>query len=375
VWDRQAAEQALAENVKRIACFVSPHGFGHAARASAVIRALQKRVPRLHADIFTTVNESFFHASLAEGRYACHRCLTDIGLVQKSSIHEDLPATVERLNSFFPLRDDGLAELAAQVAGASFALCDISPLGIRVARLAGVPSVLVENFTWHWIYGGYAPVSADLNRHAVYLQGLFESADVHIQTEPVCEPGAADLTTGPVSRELRSERTAMRRHSGIPQEAKAVLLTMGGVSDDYAFLDTLAAQRHILFVIPTSVSAIRRQHNLLLVPHGAGLYHPDLVNACDGVVGKLGYSTIAEVYQAGVPFGYITRPCFREAEILAAFVDREIPSVRISHDEFFDGRWISSLPALLALVRVERRGAGGADQIADYLLQRFALRP
>ena len=31
-------------------------------------------------------------------------------------------------------------------------MCDISPLGLMVAERAGLPSVLVENFTWDWLY-------------------------------------------------------------------------------------------------------------------------------------------------------------------------------------------------------------------------------
>jgi hypothetical protein len=57
-------------------------------------------------------------------------------------------------------------------------------MGIPVAQKAGVASVLVENFTWDWLYRQYVADAGELSAHITYLQGLFEAADYHIQTEP-----------------------------------------------------------------------------------------------------------------------------------------------------------------------------------------------
>jgi hypothetical protein len=38
----------------RIACFVSSHGFGHAARASAIMEAVTEKNSSICFDIFTT---------------------------------------------------------------------------------------------------------------------------------------------------------------------------------------------------------------------------------------------------------------------------------------------------------------------------------
>jgi len=48
----------------RIAYFVTPHGFGHAARAAAVMVALQEIDPTIQFDIFTQVPRWFFQDSL-----------------------------------------------------------------------------------------------------------------------------------------------------------------------------------------------------------------------------------------------------------------------------------------------------------------------
>ncbi len=352
----------------RIAYFVSPHGFGHAARACAVMAALHEIDPAFHFDIFTRVPRWFFADSL-RGAFTYHSLLTDIGLVQETALRENLAATVAALNCFLPFRPTLVRDSAAQVARlkCELVVCDIAPLGIAVARAAGVPSVLIENFTWDWIYQGYQRDEPRLSDAIAYLRGAFHAADYHIQTEPVCRYSAADLITAPVSRAPRLSRQATRKKLGTPRTAKAVLITMGGIPGEYNFLRRLEEQRGVYFVIPGNGGSARREGNLVLLPHHSEFYHPDLVNACDAVIGKLGYSTVAEVYRAGVPLGYVSRARFRESGVMARFVRRQMNGVAISEAQFLTGDWLRHLPDLLALPRVRRREPNGATQVARFL--------
>ena len=58
-----------------------------------------------------------------------------------------------------------------------------------------------------------------------------------------------------------------------------------------------------------------REKNVILLPANTDLYHPDLVHAADAVVAKLGYSTVAETYSAGVPLGIFLAVIFRSLNI------------------------------------------------------------
>ena len=357
----------------KIAYFVSPHGFGHAARACAVMAALHEIDPTFHFDVFTRVPRWFFADSL-RGAFTYHSLLSDIGLVQETALREDIAATVARLNRFLPFRAALVRECAAQVTRlkCELVICDIAPLGIAVARAAGVPSVLVENFTWDWIYQGYRRDEPRLSDAIAYLRGAFREADYHIQTEPICRYDAADLTTAPVSRAPRLSRQATREKLGIPRRAKAVLITMGGIPGEYDFLHRLGGQRGVHFVIPTNGAPVRRNGNLVLLPHRSEFYHPDLVNACDAVIGKLGYSTVAEVYHAGIPLGYISRARFRESGVMARFVQRHMSGLPIPEVQFYNGDWLRHLPDLLALPRVSQRKPNGAMPAAKFLAHLLA---
>jgi hypothetical protein len=352
---------------RRIAYFITPHGYGHASRASAVMAALQELEPSLHFDIFTMTPDWFFQDSLP-GAFSYHSLLTDIGLIQKNSLSEDLPATLQCLNSFLPFDPAQIKTLAGQIKpNCGLVICDIAPLGIAVAREAGLPSVLIENFTWDWIYQGYPDYAEPLKPYVDYLSRLFEAADYHIQTEPACQPRAADLTSSPVSRRLKTSAAQVRQKLGISPEAKIVVLSMGGMSWDYAFLEQLEARAGLYFVIAGSKRPIRGPENVMILERDAGIFHPDLVNAGDAIIGKVGYSTLAETYQAGIPFGYIPRPAFRESPVLVDYIETKMRGLSFSESDLDNGQWLAKLPELLALPRLQRDQSGGAAQIARFV--------
>lgn len=353
----------------RIAYFITPHGYGHAARAAAVMDALSSLDRQIGFEIFTQVPRWFFEDSL-EYPFGYHALLTDIGLAQKNSLAEDLPETVRRLASFLPFDAALLDNLAGQVKrlGCQMVMCDISALGIAVAKAAGLPAVLVENFTWDWIYEGYLAAEPQLAPYISEFQSWFADADYHLQTEPICQPRPASLTTRPVSRKSRTPANETRQKLGLPAQARVVLLTMGGIPWEYTFLEKLADQQVCYFIIPGGAAHLERQGNLVLLPHHSEFYHPDLVNAADAVIGKLGYSTLAEVYHAGIPFGYIPRPDFRESDVLTRYVEQYMAGLAITAAQFARGEWISLLPDLLALPRLERCASNGAEQAAQFML-------
>jgi hypothetical protein len=351
---------------------VSAHGFGHAARASAVVDALLAARPTLHPHILTTVPRWFFADSLS-GPFTMHRLRTDVGLVQRNPLEEDLQATVRKLDALLGPRFGTVDRIARRItaAGCRLVISDIAPLGLAAARRAGVPSVLLENFTWDWIYRRYRPPAPALEAHAATLAGLFASADLRIQTEPACEPRPEALTVAPVARQARSTPEATRRALGLRQRDQVVLLTMGGVGWDYRSLDGLARHPKASFVVPGGAPSVCRRGRLVVLPFHSEFHHPDLVRAADVVVGKLGYSTVAETWRSGSAMAYITRPRFPESPVLASFVRRTMSSAEITERAFNDGSWLDAIDGLLEAPRRVRRSPDGAVQAATGILDRF----
>jgi hypothetical protein len=339
----------------------------------AVMDAIQCR-SAVRFEIFTRVPRWLFEQSLNEP-FGYHELRTDIGLAQQDALHEDIPETLRQLDAFLPYSPALLDQLAQQVRalGCTMILCDIAPLGIAVARMAGIPSVLVENFTWDWIYAGYLADEPRLQRHIDTLHAVFTSATCHVQTEPVCLHTSSDLCSAPVSRAPRTPAREVRAQLGVDDRQKLVLITMGGLSgsDAHTFIDQLAAQRGITFIIPGGDAALHTEGNVIVLPYHSRFYHPDLVNAVDALVGKTGYSTVAEAYHAGVPYGYVPREHFPESEVMEAYIQAHMRGSRIGEDEFRSGAWLQRLPELLALGRITRDEPNGAEQVAEFVLSQM----
>lgn len=348
-----------------IAYFITPHGFGHASRAAAVMAALSELIPGIRFELFTTCPPRIFAASL-ETDFGYHHIHADIGLVQTSPLAEDLAATCRQLDQMLPFDQalaDGLAKTIRKL-NCRLVICDIAPLGIVAARAAGLPSVLVENFTWDWIYSGYLKVAPRLQPHIEYLSLIFRLCDHHIQTRPLCRPVAGSFQAAPISRRALSPRARVRARLGMDGRDKMVLVSMGGVPDRFDFLSRLPGQIEPFLVIPGADGRSSPHPRVLLLPTHSDFYHPDLMGAADALVAKAGYSTIAEAYQCGLPFGYVRRPQSPESDALEKFITGHLPSKAITPQAYTDGSWIGDLSELLSMPRGVAQSENGAVQAA-----------
>ena len=356
-----------------IAFFISPHGFGHAARACAVINAIQNIDPTIFVHIFSSIPKWFIEESFVKN-YQYHYFITDIGLIQNDPFIENIDKTIEALDSFIPFTNsevDGICQYLKKIE-CRLLLCDISPLGIFLSKNTSINSVLIENFTWDWIYEPFIKDYPKLKNHSKYLNELFGQQKYHVQTEPVCHKiQNSDLITGPVSRTPRTSRLEIRRQLNISNQKKMILITMGGIKSKTRIPKEVTNDINIQYVIPGNYLKEESYDNVLLLPHHSNFYHPDLVNASDAIIAKVGYSTIAESYHAGLPIGYISRPRFRESMILESFVTKEMDGTKIEHlnNELRINQLNISQLLETKISRLTRHN--GAEQIANFVLGRL----
>lgn len=355
----------------RIAAFVSGHGFGHAARTSAILTELH-RSTGARFDLFTTAPRWFFEESIA-GTFRYHEAVVDVGFRQKSALQFDLEATMRALRTFVPFEWSEVERLAGAVreAGCRAVLCDISPLGVAVAERAGLPSVVVENFTWGWLYEPLVARAPELEAIGRVLDGWLERATVHVQARPVCRRRPELEVVDPISREARTERKEIRGRLGVGGDESLVVVTMGGYGEALPFLDRLRERAGDRFLV-TGAPETGRDGNLLLFDNDTPLFMPDLLRAADAVVAKLGYGTVSEVWREGVPFAWVTRPDFREMAALEAFAEAELGGFLVTGGEFSAGEWIERLGELKAMPRRPREG-GGAGRVAELVGEQAGL--
>ena len=348
------------------ACFISPHGFGHATRTIALLQALQEQVGTVQARLFTVAPQALF----AEAGVPCtfHHLITDVGLVQHDAFRADPGETVGRLADLLPFKESLIADCADLCRSSRLILCDISCLGIAVGHRASIPSILIENFTWDWIYSRMVADNRENDGLRPYIElfaDWYEKADYRIQTAPVCRPVACACSCLPMARKPVLERR--RTREGLAAGGrKMVLISMGGIPLDLPFIERLSDYGDYLFILAGQQDDRLLGPNIRLLGPASKLHHPDLINAADLLICKSGYSTIAECLQTRTPICCIARDGFAESEFLAAFVTSEMNGAVISQASFLGGDWLDELPLLMKRHRVPVP-VNGADQAAAFI--------
>jgi hypothetical protein len=235
----------------------------------------------------------------------------------------------------------------------------------------------LENFTWDWMYQGSVGQCPQLTPQIKYLATVFAGADHRIQAAPVCQRVEGTFYVEPIARSLHRPETVRQRLCCEPKQ-RLVLLTMGGIpsgSQNLINPEMLVQRSEAVFVQVGGVSEDKWTENLRFLTADGPWYHPDLVAAADLVVGKTGYSTVAEALQGNTAYAYLGRSDFRESEVLEAFLDRHLLSWKITPQHLASGQWFDLLSLLPTNDHPMLRSLGGADQVAQYLLNLLNVQP
>jgi hypothetical protein len=72
-------------------------------------------------------------------------------------------------------------------------------------------------------------------------------------------------------------------------------------------------------------------------------YVPDLTNACDVLIGKLGYGTCSECIGHSTPFVYVPRPQFIEEHGLLKLMKDQGSAVELNRHDFEAGKWADAI--------------------------------
>jgi UDP:flavonoid glycosyltransferase YjiC (YdhE family) len=349
---------------QQISCFITPHGYGHATRCIAVIEALRELHPDLSVQFITTVPVSLFKETLTNFSY--HPVKVDIGMVQVSALNADLPGTIAALDNFLPFQNSLLDQMSDLCRDSSLILCDIAPLGIAVAKRCNIESVLIENFTWDWIYHPFARLYPGINKHITTLQTLRQEVNHHIQTEPLCSIVDDSLKCGPIYRKSWVNRAKTRKQFD-SKNRTLVLVTMGGVHQSLPNLKSLQETKEFFYLFTGQKENRRVAENIQFLSSSGSAYHPDLICAADVVICKAGYSTVAECCQAGVRVLAVAREDFAESIILQDYLKERLNAKVISPDQYVKGDWMPFLQQLIQQPVPEPEEANGAETAAHFI--------
>ncbi|HUY31236.1 MAG TPA: hypothetical protein VMV69_00540 [Pirellulales bacterium] len=359
---------------RTILYYVSGHGYGHATRASEIMRALARRSPETRIVVRTNAPAHLF-AGIPNVTVQSTPHSLDPGAVEETdALGVDVPATMRRIEQYYRDREALVVGEAALVRSekASLVVADIPPLAGDVAEAAGVPGLAIGNFTWDWIYEPF--FVDDSRRHLLswirdgytklgtYLRLPFspgEGHDMFRRVVPVpLVARHASRGPGEVLARLRIDPADRRPR---------VLLAMRGRIPPQARASAAAANRDWLF-LHFEADADDEHENCRGVTLGAELTFGDVLSVCDIAVSKLGYGILSECVAAGKALLAPPRRHFREDEVFDREAARYVRWQPISADDFTAGDWSAHLRRLMAMPpAAQTMPADGADACAKII--------
>lgn len=367
-----------------VAFYISGHGFGHASRQIEIINALGRRAPQVSIDVRTSAPRWLFDRTVrVPFRYFEREC--DTGIVQIDSLRLDEEATATRARQFyatFAQRTSAEREFLAEES-VDLVVSDAPPLACAAAAAARIPSIVISNFTWDWIYGGYADrFAAEAPWVVPCIRAAYAQATAawRLPMHGGFESCARVTDLPFVARHARADmdRAAVLNTLGLPSGRPIALSSFGGygVSGfDLSTLDCLekwtvvVTGRETSPVVPGGVVFV--QESLI---YDRGLHYEDLVAACDVVVTKPGYGIIAECVANDTAMLYTSRGHFLEYDVLVREMPRFLRCHFIGQESLLAGRWLERLDALLASAPPpEHPATDGADVAADMIMSKLSI--
>ena len=327
---------SLQQTKPRICFYISSHGFGHSTREIEVIAHIPNEI---EIEIISAAPKWLFEKSLSRP-FLFTSMNHDSGIIQPDSFTQDIESTWKKWDEILRLYPQWAQDEARRLKDKNVKVVvgDISPFAVAAANELNVPSVIIANFSWDWIFSVFL---AEMPQFASIIDGItyyYKQAGMLLRT-PLSDmldvfPRITDIPL--ISRKSKKSKAEARRFFGIREGAKVVLISFGGMGCNQLHPGIFAHYEDIVFMTFDKEWA-KAGNVCLLDPQTT--YHPDAVCACDIALSKLGYGMVSECIAHQTPIAYPPRRDFPEHEILGREISRYVPSFQLSEEAFFSGQW------------------------------------
>jgi len=348
---------AGSSRARRIAVYISAHGFGHAVRAAAVLDQLRELLP-IRLTVIAACNRRIWPASLDGFTEEWDARACDVGVVQSDDVTVDMQATratLDRWMSDLPATVE--RETGRLAGGYDLVIGDVPSPAFTAAERAGIPGVAIANFSWDWIYAELGFEAAAAVTAAGYVK-----AKLLLECVPFGPMTAFRhrLDVGLVARTPSRARAASRSALGLGIDDSLVLLAFQPASAPALQLPVARPGR--TYLVPSGWPEVASRNDVRALPDG--MRFEDALSACDVVVGKPGYGLVGDVEATGARFLYVPRPGFPENEVLESHLRPRAGTMSIPAQQLAAGRWEDALASLEAADAPRPADAGGAKRAA-----------
>ena len=150
------------------------------------------------------------------------------------------------------------------------------------------------------------------------------------------------------SAKLSKEETRLAYGIEDTASTRVVLVGFGGHDTQWTLTNTSLPVGWVAWVLGAKETDLPPAGGLFR-PIPFETFVPDLINAADVVLGKLGYGTVSECLTHGTPLVYVPRSSWPEEEPLKAYLQSLSGGLEMPVDDFVSGNWASYLHHALTL--------------------------
>jgi galactokinase len=256
---------------------------------------------------------------------------------------------------------------------ADIVISDIVPLACVSAATAGLPCIAVSNFSWDFIYSEYLTAAGSAFKDLVWQIADDYACALCLLRLPghVPMPAFREIVDVPlVVRHAKRSRQEVRSSLNLPQDLKIACFIYGGQPPgaDWKLKESCLPPGWLCLVCSAGKppGGDPLPPNFILV--AADSYTPDLIEASDVVLGKIGYGTTSECLAHRRPLVFLRRDYFNEEPFLRKLLELHDSAVEMKRRDFLAGNWAPYLEAAVALKPSYNYPTNGADVVAEEVI-------
>jgi hypothetical protein len=296
----------------------------------------------------------------------------DVGCVQKNFIQIDFEKTFQKLEQFFSLSDQRIAEETRWLEEneIDLILADASSLPLKAGKVLSIPSLLISNFTWHDIYSQF-PGAGEYQGILDALKEEYALATLQIlpQCHIINDFIENTLEVGFIARKGRNVKPRLEQALGTSFRDKTIVfIYLGDMGAQSVQWENLKKLNDVIFITRDPLPG-----NLpnLFVLNDEFLYQ-DLIASSDIVFTKAGYSTLATAFSHEEPILSCSREHFSEFAVMRNYMHQKQVGSIMDSEKFFACDWeedIQKVQELSIKGKVPLNGEDEVMKIVDHLLQ------
>ena len=357
--------------MKKIAYYITAHGYGHGTRSCDILNALHAAAPQVPIIVKTDLPLVFMQSRLPAG-IEIRAGAFDVGLIQKDSIQIDLDASIAAVEALYAREGELIQQEQRfmEEEDVGIVVADIPAIPLAAAQRNGLPNIATGNFGWDWIYTDLVRHDPRWQTYADKFRAVYEQTDLLLR-QPFAEPMAAfpnQIDLPLLASPGTGCRALLAGLTGANPENRWALLSFTSLDLDSQALENLS-RLHGYDVF--SVDPLEWPDSTVRCIHRSAASFADILASMDVVVTKPGFGIVSECIVNDKPIVYTSRKNFVEYPILVEGIGKYCRNVFIPGHELYSGNLARSLAEAESAPNPPGTIArGGAEIAAKQILQR-----